>query len=372
MDLELTRLALESGDVARWSAVARDVGRQLAAHLDRSKAWLLPFRRMTARLKPRRTSEYDRGFLDALELVATGFERQLDDAAADETELLELRSHQSWITLLRLIDQGTTRPSDLARKLDVSPSAVTRLVDELEEADLVTQTTHGKERPCRLTPRARVLLGRLPPAETSSAAEAVTDVVPAVVACMTALVRDRRVARDRFLDSMRHAHIANPAGVVAMLDASLRETSWAVLDSDDNAWVAAEVELLDRLQQHLKLACQNKPGTVLDQLARLAHRGEVILRISSGISTWDSAVGRLGPIRVIRDDELKWAPPLLTGEFQIVYESPSLLKVDRQQWRGWTEQTIPRAIGRYCLGVIPGPAIPNFNMIEVGVPEYTV
>jgi len=52
----------------------------------------------------------------------------------------------------------------------VSPSRVTQLADELEDAQLVTQMAEGKERPCRLTPRARVLLRRLPPPDEDDAA----------------------------------------------------------------------------------------------------------------------------------------------------------------------------------------------------------
>ncbi|HEY0478056.1 MAG TPA: MarR family transcriptional regulator [Kofleriaceae bacterium] len=369
MNLETARLALESGDMANWSAVARDLGRQLAAQVDRSKPWLLSFRRLVAGLRPRRAGDYDRGFLDALELVATGFERQLDDTVRDETEVLQLRAHPSWIAALRYIDQGVVRPSDLAEKLEVSPSAVTKLVDELEQAHLVTQTTQGRERPCRLTPRARSVLGRLPPPDTTPVASDVMLVVPAVVTCVTTLIRDRRVARERFLDSLRHTRIANPAGVLEVLDRSLRDASCAVLD-DDDAWVATDAALLDRLQQHVALACQNRPGTVVERLARLSERSELVLRVGGGVSTWDSAVGQLGRIQVIRDDELRCEAPLLAGEFQLVYESPSLLVADRRQWREWTERATTAAIGRYHLGIAHGPVVPDFNLIEVEMPEY--
>ena len=53
MNLELTRLSLESGEMARLTSVARDLGRHLAAQLDRSKEWLLSFRRLAAGLSPR-------------------------------------------------------------------------------------------------------------------------------------------------------------------------------------------------------------------------------------------------------------------------------------------------------------------------------
>lgn len=382
MNLELARLSLESGDVARWGAVARDLGRHLAAQIDRSKEWLLPFRRLAAGLTPRRTNEYERGFLEALELVATGFERQLDDAAADETEIVQLRSHPRWVAVLRQIDEGTTRPIDLARRLGVHPSMVTKLIDELEDVQLVTQTTQGKERPCRLTPRARVLLRRLPPPEETSAdvARVVADVVPAVVACMTALVRDRRVGRERFLESMRGAHVANPVGVLALLDTSLRETACAALD-DDGAWVATDAELLSRLRQHLVLACRGQPGTLLEELAKLSERSEVLLRVGNGVSTWDSAMGSLGRVRVIREDELRYGIPPPSGDFQIVYESPSLLAADRRHaladdrrdvWYRWVAQAIAGAIGRHCLSVGHGPPIRDFNTIEVPVPEYAV
>lgn len=371
MDVELARLSLESGEMARWAAVARDMGRHLAAQLDRSKAWLRPFRRLTAGLRPHRSSDYERGFLEALELVATGYERQLDDAAADETELLQLRAHPSWVAALRHIDHGVSRPSDLARKLGIVPSAVTKLIDELEDAQLVTQTSQGRERPCRLTPRARVLLPRLAPAEIDTAlAEAAAKVVPGVVACMTALVRDRRVARQRLLECMRvTAQVDNPEQVLGVLDASLHEASCAVLDGDD-AWVATDVELFGRLQQHLMLACRNRSGTIVDQLEALGGTEKVLLRVGNGVLTWDPAVASLGRVQVVHDDELRYAPHPLPSEFQIVYESPSLLVADRRQWPGWTAQALAAANGRYVFGVAPGPAIPDFNLIEVDAIEY--
>ena len=332
---------------------------------------MLPFRRLAARLRPTRPSDYERGFIEALELVATGFERQVDDAAADETELLQLRSRVNWIAALRYISQGAVRPSDLARRLGVSPSRVTKLVDELEDEQLVTQMAEGKERPCRLTPRARVLLRRLPPLDDDNAAvaTAVAEVVPAVVSCMNALARDRRVGRERLLETMRSAVTVNPSSLLALLDASLGETSCAFLDSDD-AWVATDAELLTRLQQHLSFACQGQRGPVLDRLAELSERCHVVLRVGGSLLEWDSAVSELTHVHVIRDDELRYAVPgPVTSRFQIVYESPSLLAWDRR--KGWMERMIDEAVGRYCLGVAHSPAIPNFVSIEVETPEYT-
>jgi orotate phosphoribosyltransferase len=353
MDLELTKLALSSGDLARAGAVARDLGRHLAARSE--GGWLLPFRRLVARLGPSRTSEYERGFLEALELVATGFERQIDDAAADETEVLQLRSRPNWIAALRHISQGTVRPIDLARRLDVSPSRITKLVDELEEARLVTQMMEGKERPCRLTPRARVLLGKLPPPDGDDAlvAKAVAEVVPAVVSCMGALARDRRVGRARLLETMGSALTVSRSTILALLDTALRDTSWAVLDKDD-AWVATDAELLTRLQQHLALACQGRRGPIFERLAKLSERSDVVLRVGGSFLEWDTAVSELTRIHVLREGDLRYAEPRsLSGEVQVVYESPSLLAADRRH--RWMEQVIDRAIGRYVLGVANGP-----------------
>jgi len=368
MDLEVTRLSLASGDLARMSAVARDLGRHLAARSE--GGWLLPFRRLAAGLRPSRSSEHERGFLEALELVATGFERQVDDETADETELLQLRSRPNWVAALRYISQGLVRPSDLAKRLGVSPSRVTKLVDELEDAQLVTQMSEGKERPCRLTPRARVLLRKLPPPEKEDAAvvKAVEEVVPAVVSCMGVLVRDRRVGRARLLETIQSASSVDPDRILALLGVSLHDTASAFLDKDD-AWVATDAELLTRLQLHLSLACQGKRGPIFERLAELSERSDVVIRVGGGRPEWDSAVSELTRVHVIRDDELRYdgARPLM-GEFQIVYESPSLLASDRRH--KWVEQLIDRAIGRYYLGVAHGPAIPDFVPIEVGVLEY--
>lgn len=368
MDLELTKLALASGDVARRGAVARDLGRHLAARSE--GGWLLPFRRLVARLSPSRTSEYEQGFLEALELVATGFERQVSDETADEAELLQLRSRASWVAALRYISQGAVRPSDLARRLDVSPSRITKIVDELEDAQLVTQMAEGKERPCRLTPRARVLLRRLPPLDEGDAAvaKAVAEVVPAVVGCMGALARDRRVGRARLFEMLRGARTVNPDGLLALVDASLKDTAGAFLDNDD-AWVAIDAELLTRLHEHLSLACRERRGPILDRLATLSEQSNVMLRVGGGCPEWDVAVSELSRVHVIRDDELRYAGPRpLTGAFQIVYESPSLLASDRRN--KWMDETIDRAIGRYVLGVGHGPPVPDFVGIDVGVLEH--
>jgi DNA-binding MarR family transcriptional regulator len=367
MDLELTKLSLTSGDPARIGSVARDLGRHLAVRSE--GGWLLPFRRLVARLTPGRTSEYERGFLEALELVAAGFERQVNDAAADEAEVLQLSSRTNWVAALRYISQGAVRPIDLAKRLGVSPSRVTKLVDELEEAELVTQTAEGKERPCRLTPRARVLLRRLPPPDGSDAAvvKAVAEVVPAVVNCMGALARDRRVGRARLLETMGSALTVSRSTILALLDTALRDTSWAVLDKDD-AWVATDTELLTRLHQHLSLACRGKRGPIFDRLAGLSERSDVVLRVGGSFLEWDAAVSELTRIQVIREGDLRYAELLpLTAAYQIVYESPSLLASDRRH-KG-REQMIDRAIGRYVLGVAHGPAIPDFVPIEVGMLE---
>jgi len=149
--------------------MARDLGRNLAAELDRSEAWLLRFRRLTATARRHAgkdlQADFKRGFLEGLELVATGFERQLKDTKSEEAELEELRHRHKWVQIMEAIRAGFVLPSDLATRCTVVPSRMTALIDELEGAGLVVQASVGNTRPCRLTARAQRLLTKLSPPE---------------------------------------------------------------------------------------------------------------------------------------------------------------------------------------------------------------
>jgi DNA-binding transcriptional ArsR family regulator len=372
MDFDLVKLGLQSGDAAQLGSVARDLGRHLAAHPGGD--WLVEFRRVAARARAAASSR-DHGFLDALELVATGFQRQLDDAQANEAELRQLTSRAGWVAVLRQIGKGVVRPSDLARHLKVSPSRITKLLHELDDAQLVTQTVEGKERPCRLSPRARVLLRRLPPdtdradgADATAVAHAMAEVVPAVVACMELLGRDRRVGGDRLRETMQASVTAGRgSSVMALLGSAFTDSSWACLDQD-GAWVATEPELQARLQQHLSLACQGQAGTVITRLAELSEHNDLVLRVGGSLLEWEPAVSGLDRITVLREDDLTYATPPSPGA-RIVYESPALLASDRR--RGVLDAQIEGANGRYCFGVTHGPSIPDFAPILVDIPEYT-
>src|SRR5688572_1035742 len=270
MDVDAFKTLLESGDLPKRHAAARDLGRNFAAH--RSGDWILKTRRIASRLQKVASTDYERGFFEALELVATGFDRQVTDARVDESEIVRIRTRAHWLPALRTLEAGAQRPSDLAERLGISKSHATKLIDDLEEAELVTRAVEGKERPCSLTPRAHLLLEKLPEEKLPTLEE----VVPAIVDCMGSMSREHRVGRSRFLTRIQHVLGAKAAPrVLEVFARSLQEHRLGFLDEDD-ALVATEMALQTRLAHYLSLACAGKPSPLVDRLSRMEQASDVI------------------------------------------------------------------------------------------------
>lgn len=96
------------------------------------------------------------------------------------------------LALEHLADAGTSGPSELARRLQMSSGAVTALVDRLEAAGLVARERHAHD-------RRRVLVRR-----TSRANERIAQAMAPLVADILALAEgmsaDERTSVGRFLE----------------------------------------------------------------------------------------------------------------------------------------------------------------------------
>jgi DNA-binding transcriptional ArsR family regulator len=363
MNLEITATLLQSGEAAQRSAAARELGRTLAARS--SGGWLVQFRKLAARLLRAPSSDYERGFLEALELVATGFERQVSEIRADESELARIRTRAHWSPALHMLSRGALRPVELSARLGISKSQVSKLIDELEDAELVTQVADGKERPCMITSRARVLLEKLPADAERLEPE---KLVPAVVQCVGMIARDGRVGRGRLLAMMQRGLTDAAPHVLELLGKSLRESSFGFHD-DDDALVAPELELQTRIATHLALACSGKHSSLIRRLEELTAESPVLLRIADGMNEWDVlAAQRLKGLQVIRRHDLELLPPSPDKRFQMVYGSPSLVVEDLKEGR---KALVQKASGRYYLGVDFMPPIKDFLPIDVQRPEIT-
>jgi DNA-binding transcriptional ArsR family regulator len=363
MDFELTQTLLQSGISAQREAAARSLGRNLAAN--GSGEWLDKFRRLASKLLKTASTDYERGFLDAMELVATGFERQSSEDGVDEKDLVRIKSRAHWLATLKYLAKGSLRPSDLAERLNVHRSHVSRLLDELEESRLITRVQEGKERPCRLSPRARVMLGKLPDPEMLDAPSS-AQIVGAVFRCIGVLVRDGRAGRTRLLTTLREDLKERAPNVLDLISQSFKQSGLGIVD-DDDALIATEDELHSRISGHLSLGCADKPSALIDQLKTLAQGGPLLLRAGDRQQEWEVIVERHRlDLRVLREQDIQLSALPDSSEYGVVYESPSLVADDRRQAQ--RSSFIDSAQRRYCLRA-EQTSYDGFQSIVVPAPE---
>lgn len=360
MELDLATNLLTSGNQAQREASARGLGRNLAAQ--GSGDWLLKFRRFAAKQQKVASTDYERGFIEALELVSVGFERQSTEGEESEQEMARIKTRAHWLATLRLLAKGLLRPLEISEKLKVHKSQITRLLDELEEAGLVTRKQEGKERHCRLTPRARALLGKLP---DEPRVPAPGKLVAAVVRGVAAIHRDGRVGRSKLITSLERDVAEMAPQVLTLLGEALQNLALGFLDEED-ALVATEGELRSRISGHLVLGCAGKKSALVEQLRALTGEGPILLRVGESFQEWDVLAAQQIPmLTILREKDLsQFVPP--EESYSVIYESPSLLAEDRQTDRkGFIEE----AQRRYCLSIEEAPALLNVQMLRVPLPE---
>jgi DNA-binding MarR family transcriptional regulator len=361
MDLDLASTLLKSGDAAKRHSTARSFGRALSAN--GSGDWLRKLQRLVVKLHKGASSDYERGFLEALDLVAEGFDLQSSETAVNEQELGRIKSRAHWLPTLCLLAKGPQRPMDLSERLGIHKSQVTRLLDDLEEARLVERAQDGKERPCRLTPHARVLIRKLPAEELSPPTE---KLVSAVIRCVGIMGRDQRVASSRLLGALQLDVEGMAPRVLDLIESSLRQ--WRMgFRATDGVFVTTEGELRSRISHHLAVGCAGRKSSLVDELQNLTSEAPLIVRVGESLQEWDVlAKSFLDKVVVYREKDLRLSPMPEMKHYSVLYESPSLLTEDRNMGRS---DFIDEAQHRYCLSVDDSPPLNNVQMISVRAPE---
>ncbi|MGN6106561.1 MAG: hypothetical protein ACTHU0_15755 [Kofleriaceae bacterium] len=370
MEMALLDELVRSEDHERFTSVARMIGRMLAT--DPSSEWRATVRKRLLHGQRTRSSEADRAFLAALELVVTGFERERSDAETTAAELRRITGRSHWVAILHALAAGPLLPKDLADKVGLSTSRLTQIMNEMEGEpnELLARSVEGRTRPCRLTARARALLPSLPEAAPVDKQLGAEEVVPAVVRCMAVMARDGRIGLQRLADTMAAESVepTSAAHLAELLDRSLRENLLAVREQD-GALVATETELQSRLDRTIEAAFRDDSPALITKLREIASTGDVVLRVGAR-APWEVLLSRyrLDNVRIVRDSDLRFSQvPALDPGYRLIYESPALFAADRDDpWMQPRMQAmIDNADLRYCFGVTPMPPMANFLSISV-------
>jgi DNA-binding MarR family transcriptional regulator len=357
MNLDLASTLLKSGDAAQRQSAARSLGRNLSAN--GAGTWLRKLQRLAVKLGKETSSEYERGFLEAMELVAEGYELQASETSVDEQELARIKSRAHWLPTLQLLARGPLRPLDLSTRLNIHKSQVTRLIDDLEESKLVERAQEGKERPCRLTPHARVALSKLP-AEVAPASTA--KLVSAVLRCASIMGRDQRVATSRLLGMLQLDLEGMAPRVLDLIEASLRHLSLG-FRANDGVMVETDGELRARISLHLAMGCSGKESALVETLQTLTEERPLVIRVGECQQEWDVLASKfLKKVLIFREKDLRFSPAPKLESYGVLYESPALLTEDRSVGRS---AFIDDAQERYCLSVDDSPPMQNVQMIPV-------
>lgn len=352
-------------------SAARDLGRELAVT---EASNLRTLRRQIAEASRDTDDAFTRGFVDALAMVARGFEAEREDEEDEEAAVVAVRTRPHWLDVLELAARRDLRPTDVKKALAREASQVTNLLAEIEEAGLIVRRDPGKTedqrtRPFRLTARGREILNR---ASAGRWIAPIGPVVESVVRCVALLMAHGRASQTS-LDQILRERLDGPVAAAALqhLAESLAGTSMALVDRDESI-VAPSIELLSQLDRILEGSVDRPDAPLVVCLSQLAAREPVVLRVSNRGDEWDLLVNRSElkeAIQVIRGDDvsagqLKPAKPV----YQVLYESPLLLEQDRQHEA--TMSLIERATNRFVFGMQPSPPPPAFTVIDL--PSVTI
>jgi DNA-binding MarR family transcriptional regulator len=378
MDLETFLALLRTEDRARMQAAARDLGRDLAAAGTSDHRAL---RRRLAVVARDTGDAFTSGFVDALTMVARGFEAEREDEQAEETSLAAVRTRRHWMEALEQMVNGCALPKDLAKNLELEAPQVTGVLDELEEAGLIVrrEPTKGEDqrtRPFRLTARGRAIGARATAARQVAPIE---PLVEAVVRCVALLFANGRASRTTLTQVLR-GRLEEPLAAAALqhLTGALAETSMALLVPDDSL-VAPGFELQSHLDRIVEDAIENDRAPLITRLREIASSRQLVLRVSNRRDEWDVMIQRvkhkhpeLNHVEVFRDDDVsaaRTAPPS-DRTYRILYESPMLLEQDQGAKLPWTASVIKGAERRFIFGMTPTLPPRGFQMIEL--PTLTI
>lgn len=358
---------LASGDRTQLAAAARDFGRLLSTTTPTD---LRDTRRDLARVLDSTEDAHARGVIEGLAMVARGFEAEGAENQLEQAAASKVAARKHWAAILELAGDGRRLPRELAETLALEPSQVTRILDELEDADLMVRTApgageDGRTRPFRLSPKGRATCNQLRKHKPTTSAP-IAALIESVVECMAILLASGRASRSK-LALVLEQRLDETVSEIAMehLTSALAGTSLAVLDTDDSL-LAAGMEVQSHLDRVVQGALDNDDHGLVNWLRDLSKEQRLFVRATNRGDEWDVLVQRsdLTNVRVIRDDDLvPDTAGAVIGAYGVLYESAVLLETDRRNQRA--TKLIEAAQSRHVFAVPPTITPDGFDMVTL-------
>jgi DNA-binding MarR family transcriptional regulator len=356
---------LRSADPERLAAGGRDVGRLMATklpvELDALRRQIDGIQRATATGDERR-----RGFLEGLEMVASGFARERERVDTLHKDLELIRSRRHWLATLNLIDAGTVNPRAIAQQLSLSEPSISKILGELEEAGLIEHSEAAaggaRAKPRMLTIRAHALLANLSRSEATASVE---QVVNAVTSCFPSLLTNRRESKhslEKQLEEALGASLA-PTALKVLID-SLERQGVASMEADES-FVVHSLEQIRDLDVSLHDALKEQsPIPWVEQRT-------VPLYLRTTRDEWDVLLPHSqvsAAVQVVRDDDLEQGEfSYPQGEYEVLYESALLAKADQQNEQ---HRQLSERASRCWYLALPDRSSNLENCTPVSIPEF--
>jgi DNA-binding MarR family transcriptional regulator len=346
------------------SPVLRHVGRDVAHELPRNRLDLLSdFRARVAALPAEGVDRFALGYRHALLDLVAGYEAAVEPEVEAE-HAARVAGRLGLRRVLLALAEGPARPSELADRLGIDKSAVSRALKELRAADLAempgAEGDDGRSRVHRLTLKGEAVARRLQP-ELPPELRAV---VRLSLSFFVRLVAEGRVSR-QFLDT-NVDQLIGPTGldgarVGELLLAECRQ--WGLVLDDPAGWSRPDLASESAISQALQRAIDTaEEPSFYRRLRQGAPDGSGLIVRSGQVNRWNvfwSVAGRSFPdFRALAGGELH--PKLIEvpeRPFVLLYESVPLLNDDRLHHpsQGELERA---AIQRVCLVSSEREAVP--------------
>lgn len=348
---------------------ARELGHGLQT---RSPAELASIRREVSEIAADATSEYSRGFLDALEHVLAGLSAEVKHRRAVAEDAASTRRRKNASRVLLALHAGCETPSAIAEKANLKLPTVSSELSALEDELLVEQVERSPGEDLRRAPRALTIRGmqvaeELARSRVSPTAEAARDLAPVFVSFITHLADESYLAPQRFEEVAIER--LGPVNGAFVCDQFMRHAeSQRVISVTNSAITLTGPFYGKRLRDLLNEALsRHKNAVLLEPIKQLAATAAICLRATTAMRDHWCTVLSFHQMRNVfawcRDDARAEHLPSPAGPYRIVWENPAVMTRDLNDPD--LHPYLSKAKGQHCYVATADQLPPGVERIDL-------
>lgn len=342
-------------------AGARQLGRDFGAH---EVGDLRALQREIATLATSHDAEseaaaFARGFLQALELVASGYEGHRIKSTRDHADLAAIRSRRHWHRVLGAIKEGHQTLTAIHEATGIPTSNLSKVISAMVKARLLARRRRDDVEDLRMHPLELTVSGADVCARLFADVHApLEETVAAAVAGVTGILEQGRTPLSAIEHEFRSLGRVRAERAAAIVARELRSRCLAVVDKSLS--VVANVKEADRdlllafedalrARDHFGSRAFALPDPELPDIVKqwkaLSAGDRLIVRTSGRFNHWEVILQTFGPTNaeIIRESMPLPPAPDERTPFRMLWENAAVLRRDKERHGPWLTSVLSRA-----------------------------